>query len=195
MPFKCKNVPVLSNPTGIDKIVVRIQEALAQIDWMEYSFGRAYRRKETRINESYYAPFVYSAQREYLNVEPQDDIKAYCFTEVSNSRSVREYDPLRKDWFQDQNISVVVFANLELIDNTDDSIFTEKLIEEVAYMLNSVSQIATIDSIEEGIENAFSDYDYNNEWIKLNYGAFKINCTVSALNDCFQGNNFQTTNC
>lgn len=195
MPFKCDNVPVLSNPTGIDKVVVDIQNALATIDWMEYSFGRAYRRNSPRYQEDYFAPFVYQAKREYVDVEPQDDITAYCFTEVSSTRNVREYQPIKKDWFQDQNISVVVFANLELIDNTDDSIFTEKLIDEVTYVLNSVSSIYTIDSIEEGIENAFSNYDYKNEWIKLNYGAFKINCTVSALNYCFQGNNFTTTNC
>lgn len=195
MPFKCNNVPALSDPTGIDKVVTNVQNALAQIDWMEYSFGRAYKRKELRNQQGYYAPFVYQAKREYLNVEPQDDVTAYCFTEVSDSRSVRQYDTHRKDWFQDQNISVVVFANLELIDNQDDSIFTEKLIEEVAYMLNSVSQIASIDTIEEGLESAFANYDYNDDFIKINYGAFKINCTVSALNDCFQGNNFIKNNC
>lgn len=195
MPFKCNNVPTLDNPTGIDKVVTNIQNALAQIDWMEYSFGRAYKRNSPCMQESHYAPFVYQGKREYVDVEPQDDITAYCFTEVSNSRSVRDYDPHNKGWMQDQNISVVVFANLELIDNTDDSIFTEKLIQEVTYMLNSVSSIATIDSVDEGIEEAFSNYDYSNDWIKLNYGAFKVNCTVSGVNDCFTGNSFQTNNC
>ena len=33
------------------------------------------------------------------------------------------------------------------------------------------------------------------EWIKNNYGAFKVKCTTIAPNDCFQGNNFQNTNC
>jgi len=195
MPFKCKNVPTLSNPTGIDRIATNIQNALAQISWMEYAFGRAYKRKSQRTGEAYYAPFVYQGTREYLELDPQDDVKAFSFVEVDDSRSITNYDPILPTWNQVQTVNVVVFANLEQINNTIDEIFTEKLIEEVAVMLNSVSSIFTIDTIEEGVLNAYSNYDYKNEWIKENYGAFKIRCTTIAPNDCFQGNNFQTSNC
>jgi hypothetical protein len=162
---------------------------------MEYSFGRAYRRKSTRLTDAYYAPFVYQGMRDYLNVEPQDTVKAFSFVEVDDSRSFQHYDPLIPSWNQTHDLNVIVFANLELIDNTIDGLFTERLIQEVNYILNSVSSIYTINGIEEGIENTYSNYDYKDEWIKMNYGAFKVKCTTIAPNDCFQGNNFQNTNC
>ena len=195
MGFKCGNVPIVSNPTGIDKIVTDIQQALAQISWLEYSFGRAYRRKTTRSGEDYHAPFVYNKGREYIDVDPQDDVKAFSFIEVNESKDISNYTPINKSWNQSQEVDVIVFANLELIDNTIDGIFTEKLIDEVNFILNSVSSIYRINSVEEGLDNAYSKYDYKDDWIKMNYGAFKVKCTTIAPNECFQGNNFTTTTC
>lgn len=192
------NTPVIPNAIGIDVAYNEIQELMASIDWIERSYGKAKTITEDREGSSYTLPKVYNAKREYIPLEPDDRVKAFSFLQAYNESTFSEYNPHLNTYIRSQNISVIVWANLEKISNTLDYNFEENLIQEVMSVLNKSQNINAINSIDITIPNVWTDYSYSrfsNEFYKENFTTFKINMTITVNDRCFQGNSFNNINC
>jgi len=196
--FKCNNVPLIENPTGIDRVVQDLQESVANISWIEYSFGKSFTRKKMledgRVSR---LPYVYDEKREYLKVTPDDTVTAFSFVEVDTQETYTNYSTFNPSWNIEQDMSLVVFANLQKIDD-EDYIFTERLKEEVLDVVRRLGWVLNINSTTKGLEDTWTNYTYTEfkeKYFNENFSTFKVNLTAKFSRDCFTGNNFSKTTC
>jgi len=191
------SVPLQSDPKGVDIKIQILQEELINLPWLSFAYGQAFPIVKEVDGQRYTEPQVYVANREFLSVEPDDVSNAFSFFEITEAKT--KIVAGSKTWRQP--ISLVIFANLELInilENVErDFIFTEYLIEQVTYLL-SENRHSWIDEdslmpVERGIEKAFSNYDYytfDERYIKRNYDAFKISFDIIYTDDCLSDDIF-----
>ena len=73
----------------------------------------------------------------------------------------------------------------------------EELKEEVISVLNQDVYELVINSLESGIERAWSNYNYSSEdkFFNENYATFRLNCTINLNDRCFNGNSFNIEQC
>src|SRR5207237_7449200 len=118
------------NPKGIDAVIQSLQVDLSALPWLEKSFGRAWLFNE----ENAKIPKAYSGQGEYLNVLPNDFLKAQSFIAAAASESVEQF---RKTTISDleRTLQVIFWVNLKEIDPNEDSIFTERLKNEAELII------------------------------------------------------------
>jgi len=200
MSFNCVNTPIISNPVGIDFVIQEIQNGLSTISWLEYSFGKAYEKKEVRDNVVYDLPKVWIGNNEFQSVEPNDTVKSFSFIENFETEFISDWETRRYDHISTTSLSIVVFANLERIDNTRDYIFTEELKEDVLNVLRNVQYISSVDTINKGLDQAYSRWSI--ETIKPvyyadKYSAFRIDVTAIINSACYtqDNNKYNINNC
>lgn len=196
--FKCNNVPLIVDPQGVDVYVQALQEKVAEIDWIEFSFGKAFTRKKMdEDGRTIRNPYVYDEKREYLLITPCDDVSAFSFVEIDTQEDYSNYSSFNPSWNVSQDMSLVVFANLKRIDN-EDYIFTERLKEEVLDKIRTLGWIGSINSTVRGLEDTWTNYtytDYNPKYFNENFSTFKVNLTAVFSRECFTGNNFNKSTC
>jgi len=177
---------VIADPVLVDKEIKDIQTEMDKITWLEFSFGRAFKQfrlnKDTKVS---YPAIFQEKNKDYYDAYPNDHIKSYSFVYVDPS-SIAEFNVKRSHNF-DQDISVVVFFDMEQIDDTLNERISEKLKEDVIFALSSLKPTRLqINNITDDIEDAFSDFtpsEIKAEFLKRKYGAFKFDCTVFYTND------------
>jgi hypothetical protein len=184
------NVPLIPDPRGVNIPIQAMQQELSTLPWMGYAYGQAFKIIKNVDNTRYTEPQVYAGNREWLSVEPNDSVSALSFFEVIEPKIKISENSIA--W--NQPVSLVVYVNLEIINNVEftakDWMFTDELIEEVTSLISS-KKFGFIDetsySVERRIENAFSEYSYwtsEERYIKRNYDAFKINFNVVYNDAC-----------
>ena len=187
------SVPLIADPRGVNVPIQEMQEALSALTWLQFSYGQAFRNVTEVDGSRYVMPQVYAGNREFLSVEPDDSTSAFSFFEITEQGS-KTYE-FASEWIQ--RVSLVVYCNLEIINQIEskdrDYIFTEELREEVNTIIRE-GNLSFIDgetfTIERGIENAFSNYSYwtfDERYIKRNYDAFKISFDIRFDDRCQLG--------
>lgn len=197
MSFDCINIPTVSNPQGIDVIINNIQSQLGLISWMDYAFGKAYLKKEVNNGDVFNVPKAWGGDNEYISLLPCDDVQAFSWVESFEVESFEEYESRRFDYISNTDISIGVFANLDMIDNTRSDIFTEVLKKDVLNALRNVNNIQ-ITSIEKGLDNTYSNWSYETvspSFYSEKYAAFKVNLTAVLNGQCYTSNEYNITNC
>jgi len=188
MSFNCVNTPTIPNPTGIDVIIQKIQTELATLSWLEYSFGKAYIKKEERNNTVYTIPKVWIGNNEFQSVEPNDTVKAFSFIENFETEFISGWETRRYDRISRTDLNIVVFANLERIDNTRDYIFTEELKEDVVKILTNVPEVESLNSINKGLDEAYTRWSIesiNPTYYAEKYAAFRIDISAIINSACY----------
>jgi hypothetical protein len=184
------SVPLIADPRGVNIPIQEMQEALAALTWLQYSYGQAFRNVTEVDGSRYVMPQVYAGNREFLSVEPDDSTSAFSFFEVID-QGTKAFE-FADEWVQ--RVNLVVYCNLEVINQVEgvnrDYIFTEELKEEVTSIIRE-GNLSFIDGetfiIERGIENAFSNYSYwtfDERYIKRNYDAFKLSFEIRFNDQC-----------
>lgn len=185
MSYKNPTAHVITAPVLLDKEIKNIQTALATLSWLEKSFGRAF--KDFRIVDgrkvSYPAIFQ-EWKKDYYDAFPNDNIKSYSFIYADPSE-ITEYKP--KHQLIDRNISIILFFDMEKIDNTFKYPFVEKLKEDVLIALSSISSGSLeVENITDEVEEVFNDFSISEikaEFLKTRYGALKFDCKIFYQND------------
>ena len=188
MDLKCafENITVPSTLAGIDLIVSKLNSAITscnELSFLRYNFPRA-ERKRTLDGENIsanYKPQIYLKSKEWFNLLPDDTVKAFNFFYTNSPKTNFSDDHI--NWTQTLNL--VVWANLSLIDSTEDSIFKENLIQQVQQIVISNQFFDTIEgniNIYDDFDSTWTDFDIINEdyarFIKGNTTTFRIEFDV-----------------
>lgn len=197
MSFDCVNIPTIPEPQGADVIYNKIQVSLGLINWLEYSFGKAFIKKEIREGSVYVIPKVWAGSNEYEAMIPNDTVKAFSFIEGFETETITDYENRTFNHDSEINFSIVVFANLNRIDNTKSYIFTEELKKDVLEALTRVPSIE-ITSIENGMDAAYSSWSYESiepSFYSEKYTALKFNLTGYISGECYTGTSYDLNKC
>lgn len=183
-------IPLIPTPRGVQVPIQAMQQVLGALPWLQFAYGEAFKGIKEVDGSRYTTPQVYVQGREWLNLEPDDTVSAFSFFEVPEDKA----NINGSNTFWNQPISLVVYCNLEIIDQveglTRDWIYTEELIEETTALLNSSNLSFIVDdtlTVERHIAKAFSEYSYwtfDERYIKRNYDAFKFNFVVQLSDQC-----------
>ena len=147
MTYKNPQIPIIADPQGIDKVLQAVQLAVGtNLDWLDRSYGRAKRGKETResatnqrqdgriTSRAYYYPEVYEADGEYHAVEPNDNFRATAFFRVEDPQRINgEYDIYQYNKFVTKVYHIFWF-NLSRIYPNLDYRYTEVLKNEILFV-------------------------------------------------------------
>jgi len=187
-------IPVPLQARGIDAVIQDLQTHLDfDLSWLTNGMGQGYRLAKVRTPENIvFLPEVYlgTTQSKYFSATPDND-KTGQSVFVIGTETLPNYQTGFFGYLE-YEMSILFTANLKLIDSalleTED--FTEHLIADVRQSiirnLLGKSYRVTIDSIERGFENTYSDFDITNDrgisYLPLAH--FRLNCTVQVKEDC-----------
>lgn len=193
MSYTAPEAKVIANPVLIDREIKDIQTQMAAISWIDKSFGRAFKHFRLVQDSKVSYPAIYQGKgKDYYDAYPNDHLKAYSFVFVDPS-SVAEFNVKRLHSFE-QDLSVIVFFDLQEIDTVLDYRFTEKLKEDVIFALSSLTpNRLKINNITDDVEDSFSDFtpsEIKAEFLQDRFGAFKFECTSFYQNDNCELNTF-----
>ena len=177
---------IIANPVLLDKEIAAIQAQMKNLPWLEISFGRAFKQFKLVDGTKVSFPAIFQELgKDYYNAFPNDNIISYSFVFVDPDQ-ITEWN-IKRIHNIEHDISIIVFFDLERIDNTLTYRFTEKLKEDVIFVLSNLrSNTLQVNSITDDVEEAFNDFsisEIKSEFLKLRYGAFKFDCTIFYTND------------
>ena len=186
------NVPVIPSDVGLNANYNAIQTAMAGIPWIEESYSRAYRVKELRDNQAYYIPKVYNSKREYISLEPDDEVTGFSFIDVVGDEEFSSYNQGLDSYIVQQEVELIVFANIEQINNQEDYIFGQELQADVIKALTfgpCQGKIENINRIVSGLEDVWNRYTYSQfdpKFYVENFVTFKVNMTLYSNYRCLR---------
>lgn len=181
-------INVITDPVLLDKVIKQIQTALAVVDWITFSFGRAFKKFQVINDVKTSYPAIFQAwKKDYYNAYPNDNInKGYSFVFADPGDDITEHNS-RRNHNIERDISIIVFYDMEKIDNTLEYPFHEQLKEDVFFQLSTINkEILVINDITDDIEQVFDDFtpsEIKAEFLGERYGAFKFECTVFYRNE------------
>jgi hypothetical protein len=180
------------HPVNLDRQILKIQQVLSPIEWLEYAFGRAwtsYRLSERKGTVIY--PNVYVSKGEYANMLPTDRYRSYCYFIPQDGLRKHRYVAIPKtsrNSFKSA-LDIVFYFNLKKIDPEADYVHTENLLFDVLRTLRSVNNY-TVDEIFYEPKNVFDGYTIDfieTQYLSYPYGGFRISGTLifdEDLKDC-----------
>jgi hypothetical protein len=198
MSYQNPDILLISSPKGIDAVIQSIQQQFAAgLTWLDKSFGRAWEFKEVDPDgKTIRVPKCYSGSGEYINVLPNDFLKAQSFITVRNEETWPSYSRATGN-SKNRTLSAIFWFNLKQIDETKDYIFTEELKTEVEKILKANAYVATIDKYyDERVEDVFDGYisqadsgrysvdDTKTQYLMYPYSGFRFDFTVAYMEEC-----------
>ena len=180
-------VILLPEPQGIDFAIQRIQVYLTNLSWIEKIFGRAtIQRRQIqeagrRSSGEETFPEVWGKNREPFNVMPNDNLKAYVFFIAHDPGEYQDYDFAIPQVYAQQRISIILWCNLELLDNTNQYRYSENLKKQVLQILNNVPKLQLTRHYEQYDEvlKEFTLTDNYKRYLKPPYYGLRIDGLLS----------------
>jgi len=194
MPYKVPKIPIFDELLGTEKRCQELQQKIAELDWLEYSFGLA-KRVTIEVNEeSEQAPVVYvGVNIDSMDVRPwpSDVYKSYAFWDIvepaeldygENITGKRQYPQVI------QNVALIVCLDNKQISQGQDynvthSICKNELIEKLNFA-NITKGIFNITTMTENLPvEVFDGYDVED---KLNepLSMLRLEIELNYLQDC-----------
>lgn len=169
---------------GIDGTISVLQSAIANLDWIQKSFHRAYRHQELNTGTSQRTisvPKTWQSGKEWINVLPNDNITAQTFFWPLGEEQVLDFenhiDPLMAS-----EVALIVWLNTSKLSghNTGPSITQQKA--DILNILKSSDLVTGITGIiDRSADEIFEPFTINDElkqWTMLPYQGFRVNFTV-----------------
>lgn len=186
MSYKNPSIPIITNPVGIDAVIQNIQLSLSSgLIWLEKSFGRAWTHVEKQPDgKTIKLPKCYSGTGEYINVLPNDNLKAQSFIAVRDKEKTDGHiNSSSLGIHKKRDISLYIWGNLKKINVNKTYIFTEELKREVEKILIGLEYIQSLNGYyDERAEVVFVDYtlnDVDTQYLMHPYFAMRFDITVS----------------
>ena len=134
------NIPIPVNPVEIDRAIVDLNAVLlGQLSWLEFGYGRAWKKLDNTGTKNGYFPLVYRGKIKddwrYFNATPDNDKIGQCFFLVKKQKSLSN-----NTWgygYLEYDVSIIFSVNLQKINDTllETEIFTENLVKQVKDVL------------------------------------------------------------
>lgn len=162
----------ITDAKGIDLIIQSMQNHLSsQLDWLQFSFSRAYRNQDAEGN---FYPEVYVSDKEYLNVFAADTTNSMSFFDVSETRTF-DRENTATYYNNEQEVKIIFFVNLDKAKNVNYRADELINLDIQTAIENYGSKLAVweIQSLQTGIDNVYSNYNYNGT-VTVNYEQYYI---------------------
>lgn len=193
--FKNPLTPQIAEPVNIDRPIQEMQLALAQLGWLEKSFGRAYNSYKTvtgplgQTTKAY--PEVWQGLGlDLLEVLPNDNLKSQSFFRVHEPQEVIDY-VMDGYSVMRATVSIIFWFNLKEIDPTIDYRYIELLKAQVqrvlTTMLFSPDSSIKVARIWDSAERVFEGYDMSNvrdQELVHPCGGFRFEIELTYREDC-----------
>ena len=188
--MSCIVVPNSASDSILDaRVVALMQTQLATLTWLDACYGIA-QVAEMKKDDGSIERFprtcanLSGVVKEYKDVRYDDSLKAQIFFERDGEILFGQNDEYDETTYP---LSIVCWANLNRIDNTNPFDFTERLAGAVIKLLrdNFRYNISDALQVELRAENVYSKYtmsDVDNRFITLPYTAFRISFTYTEFN-------------
>lgn len=176
-----ETTPIKSNPIGIEIPIQSIQIDLAEINWLELSYGRAF-VQPVRKGSTSVVPMVYVGGRQHKNVLPNDNVKSQSFISTTSPEEFEEYDQNTNSQIKNVDLAVIVWVNLEKIDPNNKEIFTEVLKNDIEKVLSFNQYVGEIKEIfDEDANEIFRGYNIDlcgKELLMYPFAGLRFNINV-----------------
>ncbi len=194
MPYKVPKIPIFSQLLGTEKRVQQLQQKIAELDWLEYSFGLAKRVTIPSEDEEEQAPVVYVGTRaDSLDVRPwpSDVLQSYAFWDLvdpaefdygTNETGKRQYPQVI------QNVALIVVLDNKKISQEQDynithSVCKNELIEKLNFA-NIYKGNFNLGVITENLPvEVFDGYDVKDNLMEP-HSMIRIEMELNYLQDC-----------
>jgi hypothetical protein len=170
MPYKIPNIPTFPHLLGTEKRVQDLQLKIAELDWLEYSFGLAKRVTIQEDEEELQVPVVYTGvNKDVLDMRlwPSDTYKSYAFWDLMDISEFLYFDNVggkRRNPKIQQPVALIVCLDNEKISSKQDynvthSICRNELIEKLNFSNPSSGIFQITGIIENKPLDVFDGYD------------------------------------
>lgn len=172
MAITLPSVPTAyANPKLNYKVAQEVQDELAALSWMDRAYHIARIGVNASENVTYPQIYLNDNTSEHANIRPDNEIGAYSFIEEDSPHRISINDDELRCFF-----SVVVWGNLDIIDNLKTYDFTSELINDVVGALANMG--ASDISFDDRPEVIFNKYTGVTQELKQHlmrrYTAFKV---------------------
>jgi hypothetical protein len=177
--------PLLEEPVGLDAEIQRLQLLLlAELYWLQLSYGKAYRGSRKNGNKTVYFPEVYHGVREYRDVLPNDNVQAQSFFYPTGPAVNANREPVPGTLGFKQSVDLIVWANLLKVDPSKNYRFEHELLLDVMRVLNEDGQarILRIFHANEDIFRGFSLELVPEKALRQPYCGFRIQLELERTN-------------
>lgn len=179
------NLPLLTAPLGVDKVIQDLQIQLSDISWLEYSFGRAFigRDNQQAGRDSNY-PMVYSGEAQYYDASPNDNIISQSFFVIDGDYNFNNYLINEQNLFT-VPVSLVIWGDLSKISNVDEH-YGQVLLQQVLKVINENNEFL-VQSITDNEEDVFKEFTVRLDQSSLfyyPYFCYRIKMEAQVSEEC-----------
>jgi len=188
MPYKIPKIPVFDSLIGIEKRIQDLQINIAELDWLEYSFGLS---KRIDLGDEELAPIVYTGVNSDpldMRMWPNDVYKAYAFWELTDANEFEYSDNVGARRYPKikQPVALIVCLDNEKISHGQDYNITHSLCrEELINKLNNKnisSGVFQIVSVLQNVPEVFGDYEVDD--LRDPWSTLRIEGLITYTKDC-----------
>lgn len=179
------NLPLLTAPLGVDKVIQDLQIQLSSLSWLDYSFGRAFIGKDNQQGgRDYNYPMLYSGNANYYDASPNDNIISQSFFVIDGDYSFNNYLINEQNLFT-VPVSLIVWGNLKKISEVDEH-FGQVLLQQVLKVVNENNEFLVL-SITDNEEDVFREFSVRLEQTSLfyyPYFCYRIKMEAQVSEEC-----------
>lgn len=161
--MEISRVPARENPRLFDRVIVELQQGLADnIAWLDHIFGRAERVVEKRNGVRTVIPAVYIGNNDYRNITPDDKaIGNYAFFTIDDPQNVEYAAGVGR---AKAGFSLVVWLDMRTIESIDDrnvEAVKSELLKALTHHIRIKSGAVRIHRVYEHPEAVFTGFSYD----------------------------------
>ena len=194
MPCKIPKIPIFDSLVGVEKRVQDLQQKIAELDFLEYSFGLAKRITIERNEDIEQAPVVYTGINSDpvdMRMWPDDTIKSYAFWDIIDPAEFLYFDNVnarRRYPKIEQPVALIVCLNNKKISQRQDYNVTHSVCRnEIIKKLNTTGISNGIFQITAITENrpieVFDGYDVEDNLMNP-HSCMRIEGVLTYTHDC-----------
>lgn len=189
---KIDNIPVIANPYLVDRVIADIQTGLkANLDWLDYAFGKAQRLTTVINGKKIVTPNVYAGGNEYVGVSPDKKIGNFSFFTIDDPQNMDRQPNIPGElkvvyslifWFDIRTITGADNRNMEFVKS------------EILKTLNGKFRIQAgrinvkkIYELNENIYRGFNLEEIDNQYLQHPYGGFRFTGDMGIDETCYNG--------
>ncbi|MDF7810705.1 hypothetical protein [Hymenobacter sp. YC55] len=178
------DAPILPYAIGLDAEIQKLQlKLIERLNWLQVSYGKAYRHSEVRDSKKVYLPKVYDGGGEYRDVLPNDNVVSQSFFLSKDPISVPGSEPAIGSVPLTQSLDYIFWGNLTLIDESKPYRFEAELLREVLEVFNSQGVLVQrIYTTPEEVFRGFTVEMIKDKVLQHPYVGFRIQIDVNISN-------------
>ncbi len=191
MSYKSPIILPIPDPILLDQLIQDIQQDFqANLDWLEYAFGRAKPFNDNGFIEPrvFYSQTTATKEGEYRDVWPNDFWQSHCFFLTEGPEEYQDYINIPKSrnvWIRP--ISIVFWVNLHRIDSTKNYDFSEELKFDVYTRLKQFRHVEVTNFVDNSATEVFQGFniqDTDSKNFAYPFTGFRIFANLSGYEPC-----------